>query len=515
MTIDLILTNGNIYTLDSTRPRAKAMAFAYGRVVAFDDDALALRTKQTQVIDLQGRTVIPGLIDHHIHFTAWAASLKRVNLEGALSLEQAVERVEARAKTTKPGEWIIGLGWNQLDWTTPTFPTKAPLDAVAPNNPIVLDRKDGHSIWVNSSALRAANITRDTPNPDGGVIDRDATGEPTGILRDNAMDLLEGKRGFDAEALSEDDLLHAIQQAHKLGLTGIHNVEGADSLRLFQRLRAQDKLTLRVTHMIPASNLEHAMALGVCGGLGDEWLRIGGIKMFADGSLGSQTAWMLQSFEGQPGNCGIATTPIQEVERPARMAASAGMMVCTHAIGDRANREVLNVYEKLRREGFTTPLRIEHAQHLDREDVPRFAALSVIASMQPIHCTSDYNMTDALLGQRGRFTYAFKSLLDSGASLAFGSDCPVETLDPWVGIHAAVTRERANGEPRGGWHPEEKLSVAEAASAYGSRLSVGEVGDCVVLSQNIFEVAPKELLNTRVDYTIVGGQVVYSSMAEN
>lgn len=508
---DLLLTNANIYTLDPVRPRANIVAFGNGRVLGFDSDALALYNPlHAQIIDVGGRTVIPGLIDHHIHFTAYAASLSRVNLDGARSLEEAVARVAARVQRAQPGEWIIGLGWNHLDWTTPVFPNKTSLDAIAPNNPVVLDRKDGHSIWVNSAALRACHITRDTPDPIGGVIDRDANGEPTGILRDNAMDLFEGKRGFDAAALSETDLLNGIKSAHQLGLVGIHNVEGADALQLFQRLRARDQLDLRVTHMIPAGNLHHALALGLRGGFGDEWLCVAGIKMFADGSLGSQTAWMLEPFEGQPNNCGILTTPLDEIEKLARMAAQAGMMVCTHAIGDRANREVLNVYEKLRREKLTAPLRIEHAQHLRRDDVSRFAALNVIASMQPIHCTSDYSMTDALLGARGRYTYAFKSLLDTGARVVFGSDCPVETLDPWAGIHAAVTRERANGEPRGGWYPQEKLSVEEAVRAYANPLQVGGLGDCIVLSQNIFEIPPREILNTRVVYTVVGGRVVYS-----
>ena len=271
------------------------------------------------------------------------------------------------------------------------------------------------------------------------------------------MNLLKDKRGFNASSISDDVLLNAIRAAHQLGITGIHNVEGAVSLRAFQNLRAQDKLTLRVMHTIPAENLERALDLGLRGGFGDEFLRIGGVKMFADGSLGSQTAWMLEPFVGHPNNYGIPTTPIEEIERLARLAANAGMMVCTHAIGDRANREVLNVYEKLRREGFAVPLRIEHAQHLHPADIPRFAALNVIASMQPIHATSDYKMADDLLGARARYAYAFKSLLNVGARLAFGSDCPVETLDPWVGIHAAVTRERANGEPRGGWYPEEKI----------------------------------------------------------
>jgi predicted amidohydrolase YtcJ len=508
---NLLFTNGKIYTMDSARPRAHLMAIANGRVAAFDDDALAMRTPQTQVVDLHGRALIPGLIDHHIHFCAYAASLSHVQLEGACSVEEAVMRVAERVKTAKPGELILGMGWNHLDWRVPEFPTKNPLDVVAPNNPVVLDRKDGHSVWINSAALQLANITRETPNPIGGVIDRDASGEPTGILRENAIELLGGNIGFDAGTVSETDLLNAIHAAHKLGLVGIHNVEGAKSLELFQKLRAQNQLQFRVTHMIPSENLDHAIKLGLRGGLGDEWLNIGGVKIFSDGSLGSQTAWMLEPFEGTSDNCGVTTQSPEQIERWARAAARAGMMVCTHAIGDRANREVLNVYEKLRREGFSAPLRIEHAQHLHPTDIPRFAALNVIASMQPIHATSDYAMANRFLGSRARYAYAFKSLLNAGARLVFGSDCPVETLDPWVGIHAAVTRERANGEPQGGWYPEEKLSVDEAVRAYSSPLAIGSNADCLVLSQNIFEIPPREILSTQVELTIVGGQIVHTN----
>ncbi len=524
MPADLVLANGKIHTMNSARLRAHAIAFANGRVAAFDDDALAMHGTRTEIIDLRGRAVIPGLIDHHIHFTAYAASLSRVNLDGAGSLEQAVARVAARAANAKPGDWIIGGGWNHLDWITPAFPTKAPLDTAAPENPVVLDRKDGHSLWVNSAALRACNITRDTPNPPGGIIERDASGEPNGILRENAMKLFEGKRGFDADRITPDELQDAIRHAHQLGLTGIHNVEGASALRAFQNLNAHGKLTLRVTHMIPAENLERALALGLRGGFGDEWLRIGGVKIFADGSLGSQTAWMLAPFEGTAGNFGMPTTPPAEIEQLARAAAGAGMMVCTHAIGDRANRQVLNVYEKLRHEGFDAPLRIEHAQHLHPADLPRFRALGVIASMQPIHATSDYKMADRFLGARARYAYAFKSLLNAGARVVFGSDCPVETLDPWAGIHAAVTRERADGEPRGGWYPEEKLSVEEAVRAYlPPPLAVAQFAtvtspvfdrggsDWIVLSQDIFEIPPREILSTRVEYTIVGGKIVYAA----
>ncbi len=515
--VDLLLTNGTIHTLDAKHPRAHAMAIAGGRVVAFDADAQAQRTRHTEVIDLRGRAVVPGPVDHHIHFTGYALGLARVQLEGAHSIEEAVARVAARVQTVQPGEWILGLGWNHLDWAPPVFPTKEPLDRVAPNNPVALDRKDGHSVWLNSAALRAARITRETPNPTGGVIDRDADGEPTGLLREKAAWLLDDL--VQSDSVHPEQLLTAIQNAHRVGLTGIHNVESAGPLRAFQDLHAQGKLTLRVVHMLPADNLDHAIAVGLRTGWGDEWLRLGGVKIFADGSLGSQTARMLEAFEDQPDNCGVAVTPPEEIERKARAAAQAGIMVLTHAIGDRAIRDVLDVYAKLRAEGLTeTTLRIEHVQHLHPADLPRFSALNVVASVQPIHATSDYKMADRLVGARARYTYAFKSLLNAGANVIFGSDCPVETLDPLVGIHAAVTRERANGEPRGGWYPVEKLTVEEALRAYAAPLraagdgeeEAGALGDCLVLSQDIFAIPPAEILNTRVDCTVVGGKIVYA-----
>ncbi len=521
----LLLTNANIYTFDPARPRANAMLFASGRVAAFDDDARAAKNARTETLDLRGKTIIPGLVDSHVHFTGYAVGRARVQLDGARSLEEAVARVAARAQTTKPGEWILGMGWNHMDWARSEFPNKAALDAVAPENPVILDRKDGHSIWLNSAALRAANITRDTLDPAGGVIDRDASGNPTGILRERAADLASTGIGFDPDFVSENELLAAIRIAHQQGLTGIHNIEGAASLRAWQDLRARGKLNLRVLHTIPAQHLESAATVGVQAGFGDEWLRIGGVKIFADGSLGSQTAWMLEPFEHSADQRGIAVTPKADIERLARRAAKAKLMVCTHAIGDRANRDTLDVYEKLRGEGFHDAVfRIEHVQHLHRDDIPRFRALNVIAAMQPIHQTSDYKMVDQLIGARGRWSYAFKSLLNAGATLAFGSDCPVETMDPLVGIHAAVTRERASGEPRGGWYPDEKLSVEEAVRAYtvgaamaagetpaAGMLAIGSRADAVVLAENIFEIPAREILNVKVEKTVVGGNVVYAA----
>jgi predicted amidohydrolase YtcJ len=402
------------------------------------------------------------------------------------------------------------MGWNHRDWERPEFPGKEPLDRIARANPIALERKDKHSLWLNSAALHAANITRETPDPVGGVIVRDADGEPTGLLREQAVRLGENAIGPAAFSLRDEELQAAISSAHRVGLTGIHNVEGAGALRAFERLRARDRLTLRVTQMIPADNLAHAVALGLEAGFGDEFLRIGGVKIFADGSLGSQTAHMLEPFVGQPENRGLAVTPPAEIEQMARTAANAHLMVVTHAIGDRANRDVLNVYEQLRREGVQATLRIEHAQHLHPTDIPRFATLNVVASVQPIHATSDYLMADQLLGSRARYAYAFKSLLRTGARLIFGSDCPVETLDPIAGLHAAVTRERANGEPRGGWYPAERLAVEEALRAYADPLRIGGLADCVILSEDILAVPPQHLLETCVEQTIVGGKIVYS-----
>ena len=508
---DLLLANANIYTLDPAHPRACAMYFSNGRVAAFDDDALALKTPRTQVLDLRGQTVIPGLIDHHLHFTGYAMGLARVNLEGARSVGEAAARVAERVRAAQPGEWIFGRGWNHLDWDVPEFPNSAPLDAMAPAHPVALTRKDGHSMWLNRVALERLRITRATADPAGGIIERDAQGEPTGLLREKAMALVSGNIGFEPDQVAEAELLSGIRNAHQAGLTGIHNIEGANALRAFQNLRAKNKLTLRVLHMIPADNLDHAVALGLQTGLGDDWLKIGGVKIFADGSLGSKTAWMLEPFAGDAKNCGMPVTPPEKIEQLARAAAQAGLMVVTHAIGDRANREALNVYEKLRREKFTNIFRIEHAQHLHPADIARFAALDVVACMQPIHATSDYQMADAFLGQRARYAYPFKSLLNARATLKFGSDCPVETLDPLAGIHAAVTRERASGDPRGGWYPIEKLTVEETVRAYTSPLVQNSNADCVVLSQDIFSIPPREILNARVEQTIVGGEIVYQT----
>lgn len=523
----LLLLNGNVITLDAANPRSSALVLRDNGIVYVGDDETARRMcgQHDEVIDLQGHLALPAFTDSHIHFTGFAQSMENVKLEGCRSLQEAVARVQAGVDGRKPGDLIWGGGWNHLDWATPRFPNRQAIDAVAPNNPVILTRKDGHSVWLNSLALRAARITRDTPDPAGGVIDRDDEGEPTGILRENAISLLGGGIGAFAADISEPVLERAIAHAHRAGLVGIHNIEGANSLRAFQSLHAKDKLTLRVVHSIPDEKVVHAIELGIQRGLGDEWLKLQAIKIFADGSLGSQTADMRAPFVGDANNYGVTVTDSETMLELARDAAQLGLDVWTHAIGDRAIGRVLDVYAELRSRGLHEPiLRVEHVQHLDPSDAARFRKLNVIASMQPIHQPSDMRMADALLGpERARWSYAFSSLQQAGAVLAFGSDCPVERLDPLQGIHAAVTRQNAEGDPPDGWYPEQRISAMDAVRAYtvgaamasndvtrAGSLTKGKRADVVVLSQDIFSIPPSEILNTRVCYTVAGGKVVHS-----
>ncbi len=523
----LILLNGNIVTLDEAQQRASAIVLRGDEILFVGDDATAqtFRERDSEIIDLQNKLTLPAFTDAHLHFTGFAQTLENVNLVGCRSLEEAVERVRTRVAQTARDVLIWGGGWNNAEWTDTAFPRAAALDAVAPNNPVILTRKDGHSIWLNSRALQNANITRETIAPDGGVIDYDDDGEPSGILRENAMELLGGGVGAFAADIREETLLRAIQHAHATGITTVHSIEGANALRAFQKLHARDKLTLRVVHTIPAEKIELAANIGIMRGFGDEWLELQAIKIFADGSLGSHTAELREPFLDTPHNRGVATTNSEVMYSQARQACEAGLDVWIHAIGDYAITRVLDVFEKLRAEGFgNTIFRVEHVQHLHPSDVNRFRDLNVIASMQPIHQPSDMFVADALLGhERGMWTYAFKSLQDAGAILAFGSDAPVEKMEPLLGIHAAVTRQNAEGIPENGWYPEQNISVMDAVRAYtmgaakasgdetrAGSLEIGKRADVIVLSQNIFEIPPHEILNTNVVYTIGGGKIVHS-----
>jgi predicted amidohydrolase YtcJ len=444
-----------------------------------------------------------------------------------------------RAKLPAPapaGFWLRGGGWNVNLWTDGVQPHRRVLDVVAADTPVALDSKDLHAVWLNSEALRRAGITAATPDTPGGVIERDADGTPTGVLKENAVALAAAAypRPELAETLAAARA--AIPAMWQAGIVALHNAnDTADGLafRTYQELRRRGELGLRVLQQIPACNLEHARALGLRSGLGDARLRVGGIKLFADGALGSRTANMLQPYRTEPDNWGVAAADPEEMLEQALAASAAGLSLSIHAIGDRANRDVLNILAEVRRQEGATQRpalrhRIEHVQCIHADDLPRLAQLDILASVQPIHATSDIFIVEKYWGpERAAGAYAFRRLLDSGAHLVFGSDGPIEPHAPLIGIHAAVTRRRSDGTPGpDGWQPQERITVAEAVDAYtywpayaageesyrGS-IAPGKAADLVALSGNIFETDPMALLDLQVTLTIMDGEIVWRGSA--
>lgn len=527
-----LLFNARVHTLDKKKPFASAVLIDGGRILAIGEkdrlESLSCGTLEKQ--DLGGKTILPGLTDAHLHLQYYALGLTKVDCE-TKTKEECLRRVAERAKTTKPGEWILGHGWNQNEWSARgEWPTAAELDAIAPNNPVYLTAKSLHAAWSNTSALKLASITSDTPDPKDGAIQRDASGRATGILLETAMELV-------AKILPEPSIQEietAIEKSlpifWKMGLTGVHDFDRRDSFMALQSLRARDKLKLRVNKNIPVESVEHANALGLRTGFGDEWLWIGSVKAFMDGALGPHTAAMFNPYINDGENRGILNMDGEELFEHCRKAADVGLGMTVHAIGDRANHEVLNAYEHLRKYETEKGLphlrhRIEHVQILHPNDVHRLAKLNVIASMQPIHAASDMHMADALWGERSALAYAWKTQLDQGAVLAFGSDAPVESPNPFLGLHTAITRRRADASPfTEGWYPEQKLNLTEALSAYtvGAAYAANAEGrlgklvenfhaDLIVLDDDIFSVDPDVLLTMRSSATMIGGEWVWQS----
>ncbi len=528
MHADLLLANATFYTLDAAQPRPEALAIAGGRIAAAGSRAemRALLAPGGREVDLGGGVVLPGFIDAHLHLLSYGQTLREIDLVAIPSVEAALERVAARAATAPPGQWLSGRGWEQSIWPGGAFPSRADLDRVAPDHPVFLRRKCGHAGWANSRALELAGIRADTPDPAGGEIHRDpATGRPTGILTENAMNLVGGLIALPDLEGAMAAIRAATAHLHRMGVVGVHNMEAALSLAAYQELRRTGMLGLRVLEQIPEAELDAAIALGLRSGFGDEWIRIGGVKIFSDGSLGARSALMVAPYEGEPDNTGIAVATAEHLARQVDKAARAGLAVFIHAIGDQANRNVLDAVEATRHAGVGLHLRhrIEHAQVLQPGDLPRFAGLGVIASMQPIHCTQDMFIADAHWGPRCRTAYAWSSLQSSGAALAFGSDAPVETPSVLEGLYAAVTRRRPDGAPGpDGWYPEECVTVEEAVRAYtlgaayaageeeskGS-LTPGKLADLVVLDRDILHVAPEEMREAEVTATMVDGAFVF------
>jgi predicted amidohydrolase YtcJ len=530
MHADALFTGGAVYTQDPSVPRAEALATRAERILAVGSAAeLAdLRGPGTRVVNLAGRALLPGFVDAHIHFGAFAMSRRQLDLESAATLEQGLATLRATASGLPAQRWIEGRGWDRNRWGR--LPTAAELDSAVGARPAALRSHDGHSLWVSTAALQQAGITRNTPDPPGGRVERDESGEPIGILFETARRLAWSAMPAATVAEMVDAIREALPVAAAAGLTGIHNLEDRVSLRAFGALRRAEELSLRVFHGVPHEALSAAIDAGLETGLGDEWLRIGLLKLFADGALGSHTAHVLEPYIGQAseGNRGLPRLSSDELRENLGRAARAGLGVAVHAIGDAAVRSVLDAMEWARRnepaaDAAATIFRVEHAQLIDPADVPRFAELDVVASMQPIHAVGDWRAADALWGARAGFGYAWRSLLDAGALLAFGTDAPIEPIEPLRSLHAAVTRQEPSGEPAGGWYPEQRLSLAEAIRAYtvgavqaerglGSRgtLTSGKLADLVVLSRDPFAVEPAALLETNVDVTMVGGRIVHA-----
>ncbi len=536
MSADLVLTNGRFHTMDPAQPTATAVAIRDGEILAVgnDDDMKALLGQGGEWLDLNGRFATPGLVDAHVHFQNFAIFRRRVDLDEADSLEEVLSRIKNYAQEQDSSQWLQGRGWNQAAWADSDFPTVAHLDEIVPDRPAYLSHKSGHAAWVNSSAMHAAGITAATPDPSGGQIQRDADGNPTGILFEDAMKLV----GDIIPPSTVPEIVDAMRSAQEycwqVGLTGVHDFDGRSCFLALQNLNQNKELGLRFVKNIPVARLEHAVGVGLRSGFGDGWLRIGGVKIFADGALGPRTATMIASFEGETDNYGIVVTDKEEMMEKASLASANGLSVTVHAIGDRANHDILDVYEAVRKQEVSSqspisnpqshPLRhrIEHVQLLHPDDLHRLAELNVIASMQPIHATSDMYMADQNWGERARYSYAWRTMLESGALLVFGSDAPVERIDPLPGIYAAVTRRRADGSPGPeGWRPEQKLTMHETIHAFtmaaaltsgqeahqGS-ITPGKLADLTIYDGELFGSADT-LLDVTIAATIVGGEFKY------
>jgi predicted amidohydrolase YtcJ len=536
MPAGLILTDARIHTMDELCPYAEAMAVRDDRIVAVGSAAEVLATAipGSRVLDLGGRTVLPGLIDAHVHLLDFALQLERVDLAGVNSLAEAVRRVGDAAAKLPAGDWIQGGGWDKNQWGR--LPTRWDLDAVAPNHPVLLISKDMHSAWVNSLALSLAGVTGDTSDPAGGEVVRQAgTGEPTGLLRENGCRLVVEVVPEPSIARCDRAAEEAIAIAASRGVTGLHVPEmygasfpgGSPNFSLLRRLKERDALSLRVLCHLSREALPDLLRQGVRTGDGDEWLRVGPLKLFLDGALGSQTAHMLEPYGGGNGGVGIETLTREQLRELLIASMSGGIAPAIHAIGDAANRKALDLLEEtvgLWRPRGLRP-RIEHAQLLHPADAQRLGILGIVASMQPSHQPSDWLIADRYWAGRNDLAYAWRTILESGAVLAFGSDCPVEPLSPLAGMFAAVTRQTVDGQPVGGWHPEQRLTPLEAlrgftlGAAFASgeesvkgSLSAGKLADFVVLSDDPITGDPRLFLSTKVEATAVGGRVIYGEL---
>jgi predicted amidohydrolase YtcJ len=534
---ELIITNAKIWTVEKAHPTAQAVAILGDRILAVGSnaDVESLRGPATKSIDAGGKLLLPGFNDAHVHFVGGGLQLDSVQLNDAASTEEFVRRIGEQAKKTPKGEWIQGGDWDETKWNPPSLPTKELIEPVTPDNPVFLGRYDGHSVLANSSALRMAGITSKTPDPPGGTIVRDARGNPTGDLKDAAMDLV-----FKViPPLSHEQRLRAVRRALEyaasLGLTSVQHMDPdyAD-IAAYAELLQLGELTTRIYAAPLIDQVDDQVKIGIRHAFGGPYLRIGAVKAFADGSLGSRTAYFFEPYSDEPGNRGLLGEEMQPLSlmRDRMMKAdAAGLQICAHAIGDQAISTILDLYTDVVRahQGMERRLRIEHAQHMAAKDFARFAQLDVIASVQPYQAIDDGRWAEARIGHdRASRTYAFRTFLNHDVHLAFGTDWDVAPLNPILTIYAAVTRATLDGKNPDGWFPEQKLTVPESVEAYtmGSAyaefqdkekgsITPGKLADMVLLSDDIFSIDPSKIREVKVLKTIVGGRLVWDVERKN
>ena len=530
---DLVLTNGHIWT-GRTGPDSmiSSLAVRGDRIIAVGSsaDVMPLKGDRTRCIDLNGDLVVPGFNDAHLHFVAGGFSLLRIDLHNAKDQQDFRRLVQEYAAKQPPGRWITGGRWDHESWPEKQWPTKELIDDVTKNNPVLLKRVDGHIALANSLALKLAGIDKNTPDPYGGTIVKDPrTGEPTGILIDNAMDPIYRI----IPDPTEKEIIQAVKAAQEhalsLGVTSVQDMgTSADEFRVYQKLYRNGELQVRIYVFHSMSRRNHLGALGVQRAFGNLWLRMGGVKAFVDGSMGAGSALFFQPYEDNPSSSGLPIQPKEELTDFICQADSLELQIALHAIGDKANTWALDAFEQaMRKNGERdTRHRIEHAQVIRPQDVPRFHELAVIASVQPSHCIDDMRWAEKRIGKRARNSYRWHSLLTQNATVAFGTDWPVEPLNPMLGIYAAVTRQFTGGGPKGGWYPQEKITLSRALKCYTQSsafaefmedekgvLAPGKLADFVVLDRNLFDISAQDILKTKVKITVVGGKIMYERRA--
>ena len=524
--VTLAVVNARIWTGNPQRPWAEAIAVRGDRIAAVGSSAeiRKLTGASARVIDAHGQMLVPGFNDSHVHIISAGRGLSSVKLRDASTPAEFIARIKAYAKTIPKGAWITDGDWDHTLWGG-ELPTRQWIDSVTPDNPVWVARLDGHMSLANSLALAAAHVTKATKEVDGGVIERDAKGEPTGLLKDNAQGLVDDSMPDPPEAVADRAFDAAMHFLAERGVTSAQNMGTWYDLAIFERAHKAGRMITRMYAVVPLATWEQLRDTVAARGHGDEWVRIGGLKGFVDGSLGSHTAAMLQPFSDAPSDSGLLVTSPESLYARTSGADKAGLNVMVHAIGDRAIRIQLDNYERVEREDGPKDrrFRIEHAQHIAPSDMPRFAKLGVIASMQPYHEMDDGRWAEPIIGhERSKTTYAFKSILESGARLAFGSDWSVAPPTPIEGIYGAVTRETLDGKHPGGWIPEQKISVEDALRAYTSgaayasfeekikgTLASDKLADFVLIDKDLTAIPPEEIRNARIMMTVVGGRVVY------